>query len=359
MLPTHRQQTILREIEVRGSLGVSEFAARLGVSGMTVRRDLLALEQEGLLERVHGGAVRRRSTTAARERNHIATIGLLVPSAAYYFPSEIAGAKQAAAALGVRLVLGITDYSAKLEREQIERLLAHGVDGLIVTPADTYAADSETYRQLADAAVPVIIMERALDDAPTDVLLGAVRTDHAHGARVAVSHLFETGRRRIALCVRPGPTAEPIREGYRRALQAHLPGTAPVEFEIARVEQSFEDQRESLGRVVEACVQQGIDGLIVLPDEVAITLLDLAVDRGIAVPQDLAFVAYDDEVASLGGVPMTAVSPPKGDVGATAVKACFDRIIAREREQRVPAGARIDLLPTLTVRDSSRPSRAD
>ena len=42
-----------------GFVTVSEAARRLGVSEMTVRRDLLALEAKGLVNRTHGGAVRR------------------------------------------------------------------------------------------------------------------------------------------------------------------------------------------------------------------------------------------------------------------------------------------------------------
>ncbi|GAA4781284.1 substrate-binding domain-containing protein [Microbacterium gilvum] len=350
MLPSERHQAILREIELRGGLTVADFAARFRVSAMTIRRDLLELETEGVLERVHGGAVRRR---APRDKGLIATIGFIVPSARYYFPGVIAGAKHAAADLGARLVLGISDYSGDAERHQIRRLLERGVDGLVVTPSEPYRQDPATYRLLADAEPPTIVMERSLVDAPSDILLGAVRTDHAHGAKVALRHLVDAGRTRIALGVRRGPTAEPLRDGYRRALGDLLPGAEPIELEIARVERPVAEQRASLAAVVDACAAQRVDGLIVLPDEAAIGLVDLAVDRGIDVPRDLAVVAYDDEVASLAEVPITAVAPPKADVGAMAVRACFERITRGERVLGGPAHARIDLLPTLTVRGSS------
>lgn len=350
MLPSERHQAILREIELRGGLTVADFSGRFQVSAMTIRRDLLELEAEGLLQRVHGGAVRRR---APRNKGLIATIGLIVPSARYYFPGIIAGAKHAAAELNARLVLGISDYSGEAERHQIRRLLERGVDGLVVTPSDTYRQDPATYRLLADAAPPTIIMERSLVDAPSDILLSAVRTDHAHGAKIALRHLVDVGRSRIALGVRRGPTAEPLRDGYRRALADLLPGTEPIELEIARVERPVAEQRASLAAVVDACAEQRVDGLIVLPDEAAIGLVDLAVDRGIDVPHDLAVVAYDDEVASLAEVPITAVAPPKADVGAMAVRACFEWITRGERVLGGPAHARIALLPTLTVRGSS------
>ena len=57
MLTEDRQNQILRELALRGSLNAAEFARRLGISGMTVRRDLAFLDGQGLLQRVHGGAV--------------------------------------------------------------------------------------------------------------------------------------------------------------------------------------------------------------------------------------------------------------------------------------------------------------
>ncbi|MEU0335910.1 DeoR/GlpR family DNA-binding transcription regulator [Streptomyces sp. NPDC006193] len=52
-----RLDLTLRLVQNAGRLSVSELAERLGVSEMTVRRDLNALESQGLLRRVHGGAV--------------------------------------------------------------------------------------------------------------------------------------------------------------------------------------------------------------------------------------------------------------------------------------------------------------
>lgn len=55
-----RRANILRELEDRGSVGVVDLANRLGVSEMTIRRDLADLEKEGGIRRVHGGAVSAR-----------------------------------------------------------------------------------------------------------------------------------------------------------------------------------------------------------------------------------------------------------------------------------------------------------
>ena len=56
MLAGQRQQLILREVRRRGAVRVSELTELLGVSDMTVRRDLDVLAEGGLVEKVHGGA---------------------------------------------------------------------------------------------------------------------------------------------------------------------------------------------------------------------------------------------------------------------------------------------------------------
>lgn len=57
MLAQRRQALILDQILRSGSVRVSELTTLLGVSDMTVRRDLEQLAAEGRLHKVHGGAV--------------------------------------------------------------------------------------------------------------------------------------------------------------------------------------------------------------------------------------------------------------------------------------------------------------
>ena len=57
MLARHRQSLILQAVRSDGSARVSDLTERLGVSDMTIRRDLEVLAREGLVEKVHGGAV--------------------------------------------------------------------------------------------------------------------------------------------------------------------------------------------------------------------------------------------------------------------------------------------------------------
>lgn len=56
---TQRRDQLLEMLLDRGRLSVGELAARFKVTGMTIRRDLDALEEQGLLTRTHGGCVLR------------------------------------------------------------------------------------------------------------------------------------------------------------------------------------------------------------------------------------------------------------------------------------------------------------
>ncbi|WP_188188993.1 DeoR/GlpR family DNA-binding transcription regulator [Nonomuraea sp. SYSU D8015] len=74
----NRLDLTLRLVQGSDRIAVSELAQRLGVSEMTVRRDLDALERQGLVRRVHGGAVATRPREegggfAAREHWQTAT----------------------------------------------------------------------------------------------------------------------------------------------------------------------------------------------------------------------------------------------------------------------------------------------
>lgn len=77
-LPEERRTSILQAIRDRGLIRVVDMAKVLGVSAETVRRDLVALERQGRLERLYGGGarlVRHRSLEAPfgeRQVKHLA-----------------------------------------------------------------------------------------------------------------------------------------------------------------------------------------------------------------------------------------------------------------------------------------------
>lgn len=381
MMSDDRQNRILRELALRGSLNAADFARSLGISGMTVRRDLALLEEQGLLQRVHGGAIAvadrygdsgsqvhrnigRGSnnpgsvSVAGKVNPHVlgqrplATIGMVVPSAKYYFPGVIRGAEAAASELGVRLVLGVSNYSPAEEQRQIQRLLSSGVDGMLVTPSAERLAGTLTLDLLASAEVPVVVVERSIGDVLDAGRLESVQSDHVRGAEIAVTHLLSLGHRKIALCTRQNsPTTSQIEEGYR--LATRNAGLAP-DPDLTGVMHDISDPeklRQQMSGIVDRFVEAGATAAIIHNDEDALTFADLCEARGLRIPEDLAVVAYDDEVASLGAVPLSAVAPPKFDVGYHALQMCLNRLGPRRRWEL--AVQRVSLSPTLVVREST------
>lgn len=66
------------------------------------------------------------------------------------------------------------------------------------------------------------------------------------------------------------------------------------------------------------------------------------------VPEDLAVITYDDEVAGMADVPLSAVAPAKREVGTRAADLLLDRLSGEGPEE----GPRqhLELLPRLTIR---------
>src|SRR4051812_32228318 len=67
MLARQRQERILEALRASGGVRVSDLTETLQVSYMTIRRDLDALAEQGLVEKVHGGAT--ATATAAAQRS--------------------------------------------------------------------------------------------------------------------------------------------------------------------------------------------------------------------------------------------------------------------------------------------------
>jgi DNA-binding LacI/PurR family transcriptional regulator len=361
--PTARQEKILAELRVHGTLSASDFAVREGISPMTVRRDLRELGDAGLLKRVHGGALsvetvpsagapRRpapRPATGEGTNTPLFTLGLVVPDPGYYFPKIVAGAVERADALGGRVVLGVSGYDAAREREQVERLVANHVDGLLVT---TSVADAfETLELLERVPMPVVVVERAVAGAPVGNGLESVRSDHDAGAALAVRHLAELGHERVGMALFSTPTSPQLEAGHARTVrQLGLATDA-----LVRIVDAQARVREQTREFLTDALAAGVSAVVVHSDSYAVEFVETALQMGISIPGDLSVLAYDDEVAALADVPLTAVAPPKGDVGRFAVTMCFERIAtsADQPGRAVFARRHTTLTPTLSVREST------
>ncbi|MFD5214971.1 substrate-binding domain-containing protein [Microbacterium sp. NPDC058345] len=358
MIPSERRNQILRELALTGAFSTAMFTRRTGLSAMTIRRDLDSLAAQGRLERVHGGAIPPAamplSARPGASPPRPVSIGMVVPSAAYYYPRVIAGAQAAAAELGVRLVLATSEYSAELERRQLRRMVSARLDGVIVTPAGAYPDDPETYRLMATLGIPAVLAERSAPGVQEEFSGAAISSDHHLGAQLAIRHLTDLGHRRIALAWRPSPTAGPVRAGFDHAMDALAADGLSFQVRIPPRGSETQLTQRALGAFLDRCVATRMTAVVMLPDDAAVTLIELAHDRGIDVPSQLSVVAYDDETASLAPVPLTAIAPPKADVGYRSVRACHEQLTS-DQARAMP---RTSLPPALVVRESTGPVRA-
>ena len=354
-----RHRTILRQVRENGSMRVTDIAAELGVSPVTVRKDVEVLAERGLVTRVHGGAMlpegiaETMPVTAPGAGEGPGSglplrLGLVVPSANYYYPEVVRGARDVAAAAGARLVLRVSDYDPGVELAAAEQLVGDGVHGLLIAPSGSGGPQVGRH-WCEDLGVPVVLVERRPgEDAPA---VEHVATDHVHGARLAVAHLVRAGRRRIALLMRGStPTSPWIKQGFLDGLRsAGLPAAdAGSFFDLGAGAPGTSGYDRATSDFLDGAASGRIDAVIVHPEHDALALLQRLRERGLSVPGQIAVVSYDDEVAALADVPLTAVAPCKHEVGRSAMELLLLRLADPERPRR-----RMFVLPELHIRASS------
>ncbi|NUT22570.1 MAG: DeoR/GlpR family transcriptional regulator [Hamadaea sp.] len=369
MLPAERRERLLADLRVRGTLRVSDIARSLGVTAVTVRRDIAQLADEGAIERVHGGIRLPRqagptpSPTFAvtldedagptTDDSALATVGMVVPSLDYYWPAIVQGARDAAPDAGLRIVLRGSSYDdvADVRRQVTWLLESVGVQGLLIAPPTVGAEAAELMTWLTGLDIPVVLVERTATAGPYHEHVESVTTDHAFGASLAVRYLAGEGHQRIGFFASAtSPHTPKVRLGWRETsieLGLDLDGTP----DIISPDHRHPQWSEEVDRAIDAFVATGTTALLVHSDREAISLVARCEERGIRVPGDLAVVAYDDEVAGLANPALSAVRPAKFTIGETAVQ-----LLA----QRMQAGPdrpvhRVRVSPRLVVRDSSAP----
>ncbi len=93
MLTTHRKQQILAILGKNGQVVAKDVSQAMGVSEDTIRRDLRELAQEGLLQRVHGGALPASPAVAdfaGREQlRHEGKVAIGIAAASMIQPGQV------------------------------------------------------------------------------------------------------------------------------------------------------------------------------------------------------------------------------------------------------------------------------
>ncbi|MET9381437.1 substrate-binding domain-containing protein [Streptomyces sp. NPDC002928] len=268
---------------------------------------------------------------------------MVVPHSSYYYPEVVAGAREAADALGVKLTLGVSRNAFAEERALVADMVHAGADGLLVTTAEDPRTSPDTEAWLRGLPLPVVLTERraGLDSGAAE----SVATDHEYGAHLAVRHLVERGRSRIALLCFDTLTAPMLQIGYERALDVLGLRPCPPEVPTRLDENDRSDLDAKCEQLVRAVRNGQVDAVLVHNDSIALPLASRLRTAGLRIPEDLVVVAYDDELAALADPPLTGVAPPRRAVGAEAV----ELLVGRLREPSRPVH-HVTLRPALNVR---------
>lgn len=325
-----------------------ELARIHNVSLTTVRRALEDLAEEGLVVRRQGaGTFVAGQQTAVRGDG--AVVGVIVPDTTLYYPQVLKGIEETLAAAGARLMLACAHYNPAEEEAALQRMLGSGVQGLLVVPTLVGSPDpAAVVRDLAALPVPAVLIERGLDG--HDDQADHVRTDHRAGGYSAVRHLAALGHTRLALLTRSeNPTCGPVVRGFDAAV-ADLGLSAVTPFSAPKRAWNPQVAEENVRRIAD----EGATAAVCFGDKEAAFVVSAARRRGLAVPDDLALVAYDDEIADMAEIPLTAVSPPKRTLGRRAA----ELVLQRMREPDLPVH-QIRLRPRVVVRASCGAARRE
>ena len=323
-----------------GNVTIKDVARLAGVSSMTVSRVINRSERVSpeTRQRVEqaiaelGYVPSRLARGLIRQKT--GTLALIVPDVANpFFTLIVRGAEDVARRAGYRVILCDTRADLTIEREVIEEMIAHRVEGIAIAPVSD---DSRSHlRRLARFRVPFVLIDRTVAGVECDVVLG----DNAGGARRLVEHLISLGHRRIGFIVESDAvsTARDRHRGYIEALEA-----AGLPLEPSLVVRSTVDPGggfDGMRRLLE--LEDPPTAVFTVNNLVAVGAIEAVRANGLEVPEDVALVCFDDiEYASRLYPFLTVMAQPAETLGMLGTQLLLDRV-----EGRAPAQSRVVVLP--------------
>ncbi len=305
---------------------------RYGVAPETYDKVMDVVAELGYESSLVASSLRRTSTNV---------LGVLVPEFEPFSTELLKGISAAAAGTGYELLA----YSGNLEhthvgweRRSLSRLAGTLIDGaVIVAPTAT----------VTNATIPVV----AIDPHAGSTGPSTIEADNVGGARAATQHLIDLGHRRIGHMRGRADlvSARQREQGYREALSA-----AGIEYDPAlvrvggyRASETTDAAREMLQ------LPECPTAIFAANDLSAIRVMEVAVELGLRVPEDLSVVGFDNVPEAANAVPpLTTVAQPLHQMGAEAVRLLLALLggEAHEEHIRFPAD--------LVIRGSTAPLRS-
>ena len=330
---------------------MKDIAEALGVSVVTVSKPMRGHSDiaKGTSERIlqHAREHNYRPNLMARSlvTGRSSLVGLIVPDLIHPFFSEIA--KALSKTLRQRnfcLVVASSESEPQLEEAEINQMLAHRLDALVLA---SFQNSPESLRAISTGAPPLILLDRSFPR----FLSNFIGADDFKIGQLATEHLLAIGRTRVAHIRGPENSVGLRRlEGYHAAL-AKCGHSAQNQMVISTPH--FADDRISGERAMQELLRRRPrpDAVFCFNDAIAVAAMACTFSAGVRIPQDMAIVGcgnyyYSDTLR----IPLSSVDQRTTEIGVRTAKMIFELLDAEE-----PGRARKILLkPRLIPRASSQ-----
>jgi DNA-binding LacI/PurR family transcriptional regulator len=330
---------------------IYDVAKRAGVSTATVSRVLNSPDRVTEETRAHvlsvidelGFVPKVEARTYARKQ--IGRIGVLTPIfTADSVIDRLRGLVAALTELPYELVIYDVATAAQRDGYLTNLALTHQVDGLIVVflPFDETMASRLSTHQL-----PVVQIVNATQ--PFSHRFDRIVADDTIAGRMAAEHLLARGHRRLGFvgaAHRPDFAADPGTsnlDSFRQTLA--LAGVPLPDAYVSLAPFGMEQARQQAHQLLD--LPKPPTAIYAASDTQAIGVISAARERGLAVPDDLAVMGFDDiEIAQFIG--LTTIRHQLKEQGRLAVELLLERLTGAERPAR-----QIDMPFTLMQRAST------
>lgn len=328
---------------------IKDVARELGVSISTVSRamrgfpDVNPETKQAVLQMAEQLDYQPNQVALSLVTKHTHSIGVMVPNLDYFCATAVRGIDEMAIEAGYTVLTCQSNESYGREITNTQRLVNSRVDGLIVSLSSA-TTNVDHIRRLLQRGVPMVLFDRV----GTDLEATKVTLDNYDGAVQATSHLIAQGCRRIAILA--GPASFSIgnqrRDGYLASLRQH--GLPVDESLIVHGEFDRQDAYRATLQLLDR--KDRPDGIFTISDRLAVGAFLALRERGVAVPQEVALVGFNDEpVASLLSPALSSVSQPAFEMGKMAAQLFVEQL--NSDQQFSPRT--VVMKPTLVVRESS------
>jgi len=335
---------------VTRALGLSDVAARAGVSHQTVSRvvnghpNVAASTRARVQQAIAELGYRPNAAARALVTGSTRTLGLVTSHINQYGPGQtLLGLEKAARAAGYSLSVAVLDEDSELAmREAVDRFVAQSVDAVIAL--STYGQAVEALQRF-ESPVPLIAVQVGRDESrPT------VWVDQEVGGALATRHLLDLGHRTVHHVTGPPDSMEARGRllGWRSELLAVGAPVPPVIGGDWWPPSGHEAGRELVARMRSRSGQDPeVTAVFVANDQMALGLLNALHEAGVPVPGEVSVVGFDDvPEACYFTPPLTTVRQDFAELGRRGVQL----VLARLRGEVAVAEP---VLPNLVVRGTT------